>query len=535
MRVRSKKASPRKGQVPPPQPSQTHVFPAPTKGWVLNENLSLVTPGSARILDNWVCTTTGIRARGGSTKHATLSSTGGVTAFMSYKSGGAEKFFGATDDSIFEITSVADPGVIPTADVTGQTSGDYSSTQFGTVSGEYLYVLNGADDLQLYDGTSWAAINGASSPAITGVATSDLSFAWSFASRLFFVEKNTMTAWYLPVDSISGAASSFSLAGIFKKGGSLLFGATWSLDAGDGMDDKCVFVSTEGEVAIYEGTNPASASDWRKAGVFHISRPLGRNATIHAGGDLLVATELGVIPLSEAINKDAAALSLGAVSKPIEPHWRKMVNERTGQNWECLKWSENNMMVVSLPDIGPSEGSCLVVNLHTGAWSRFTGWDTQCLGQYGKTGFFGTSDGLVMSMETGGTDDGANYTCRLLGQHEGLSAPGYQKTAHQIRATFSVGTPINPKVSALTDHSETLSPAPNSPANFTADTWDVGLWDAAIWDAGVLVEQSSSWRSVGRTGYTIAPEVQLTFGVDPTPIVEIVSIELTYSVGALVA
>ncbi|TIR78102.1 MAG: hypothetical protein E5X19_32465, partial [Mesorhizobium sp.] len=75
-----------------------------------------------------------------------------------------------------------------------------------------------------------------------------LSFVWTYRSREFFIEKNTLTAWFLPVDAISGAASDFSLAGVFQKGGSLLCGGTWSLDAGDGVDDKCVFISTKGEV-----------------------------------------------------------------------------------------------------------------------------------------------------------------------------------------------------------------------------------------------------------------------------------------------
>lgn len=535
MKVRARKSAARKGAVQPQRPATTHVFPAPVRGLVLNENEVMAAPGGAKILDNWVCTVTGVRVRGGASKYATISASGGVTALMSYKDGASEKFFGATADSIFDISSVADPDIVPTAAVSGQSSGAYGWTQFGTTSGTYLYALNGVDDLQLFDGSSWAAINSGTSPAITGVNTSALSFPWSYASRMFFVESGTLNAWFLPVDSIGGAANSISLAGVFRQGGALLFGATWSLDAGDGLDDKCVFVSTEGEVAIFEGTDPSSSSAWSKVGVYQISKPMGKNAAVQAGGDLLIATELGVVPLSQAISKDKAALTLEAVTRPIEPYWRTLVNEQTTQEWEMLKWAENSTLIVSLPDIGPSEGACLVANLHTGAWSRFTGWDTQCLGQYGVTGYFGTSDGLVMSMETGGSDNGAVYTCSYLGLHEQLSAPGQQKTVGQIRATFSAATPINPKVSVTVDYQDTLASAPSSPADFDADVWDTGVWDEAIWDAASATSVTAEWVSVGRTGYAIAPEIQLTFGVSPAPAAELVSIEMTYSIGALVA
>ena len=68
-----------------------------------------------------------------------------------------------------------------------------------------------------------------------------------------FVKRDSLKAYYLPVASIGGAAQDVSLSGVFQRGGKLLLGATWSLDSGDGMDDKCVFVSDRGEAAIYSG------------------------------------------------------------------------------------------------------------------------------------------------------------------------------------------------------------------------------------------------------------------------------------------
>ncbi len=535
MQVRGKKTAPAhkfvNGQPPQAAPAETFTFPAPIRGWVLNENLATVQPAGARILDNWLCTTTGVRVRGGCVKHATVAA--GVKAIWAYNAP-TPKFFAATASAVYDITSPASPTVSPVASVSGQTSGDYSTAQFGTAGGNYLYAVNGADKPLLFDGSTFTAIDGASSPAITGVTTTTLSQVWSFANRLFFVQKDTMNAWYLPVDSIGGAANSFSLAGVFTKGGSILFGAKWSIDAGDGLDDKCLFVSTEGEVAVYQGTNPGSAADWSLVGIYTMPKPLGKNAYTTAGGDLLIATEVGLIPVSASVQNDLAALESKAVSGPIARYWQDQARS-IGSGWQLVKSPRKGVMFISQPDTSGVTKTALAVNLLTGAWSRVTGWDTRCVAYYNDNPYFGANDGCVYLMDASGSDAGSIYTALYLGQHEAMGVQGREKTVLQMQAMFQTGTPINPQLSALSDFSEATSSAPSSPANFTTDTWDSGLWDTAVWNATTTTENSARWTAAGVTGRTIAPELQLTFGITPTPVVELVAIDAQYRIGAVVA
>lgn len=588
---------------------QYKVFPAPSRGWIQNENLAQTQAGGASVFENWFPTTTGARVRGGTRQYQKIS-TGKVLSLFKYKSGSSEKLFASDLNNIFDITTVTDVETIPSADVMGQTAGYYSAQQFGTAGGEFLVCVNGADVMWQYDGTKWypvntgainalnydggtvafargetvtgaggasatiiaingdatsgtlyigpvtsgpfiddevltgsvagaAVANGAESSfstvTITNVNTDTLSQAWSFANRLFFVEESTMLAWYLPVDSVGGAANSFSLAGVFKKGGSLLFGATWSLDAGDGLDDKCVFVSTEGEVAVYEGSDPSSASTWSKVGVYQIGKPLGINATMQAGGDLLIATDFGLVPLSQAINQDAASLSRTGASRQIFPKWTDEVSNRGSIPWEILKWTDKSMLIVSLPrDTNALDAECLVANLETGAWGHWTNLDTRCLGEYNGRGFFGSNDGYVREFEIGGSDDGVPYVCTYVDQFDHLNSPAVHKVAKQCRATFKAAGPFNYKLSASSDYNVRLPAAPNSSADYIASEWDVGLWDEAIWDGAELFSVVSRWSSVGRAGYAIAPQIQITLGVTPTPKIELVSYDLTYTTGGVV-
>ena len=98
-----------------------------------------------------------------------------------------------------------------------------------------------------------------------------------------------MNAWYLPLDAVGGVLLPIYLAGAATKGGKLLFGASWSIDAGDGIDDKCVFVTDLGEVLVFTGSNPGDAANWRQEGRYQIGAPLGMNAHMLLGGDLIIA------------------------------------------------------------------------------------------------------------------------------------------------------------------------------------------------------------------------------------------------------
>ena len=518
-------------------PAQPFAFPAPVKGLVLNESRMSATPGSARILDNWICRTDSIRCRGGFRKYAKIAS-GPVVSMFTYRSGTTEKLFASSAAAVFDITTVVDADVIPTAEFSGQTSGYYSTANFGTTSGNYLYICNGDNSPRIYDGSTWTAVTGASTPAITGVTTSGLSQVWVYASRLWFVQKGTMKAWYLPVDSIGGAALSVSLAGVFKKGGSLLFGASWSLDAGDGLDDKCMFVSTEGEVAIYAGIDPSTSTTWALQGVYEISPPLGINATMRAGGDILTATATGLVPVSEAIKRDVASLSLGAVSRRIEQYWQDQANDyiTDALPWEIERWPSEGIMIVTQPKAVNSGGTMLVANLQTGAWSRFTGMDARCLSLFDGYVFFGSSDGFVYRMQESGSNDGLPYTCVYLGQHEQMGFMG-EKTLAQMRPLFSSNVQIAPQVSALVNYDEVTSPAPNASMGSGTDGWDISVWDVSLWDASAAAvsESDSQWTAIGRTGHAIAPEVQITIGETSLPVIDLIGIEAMFRPGSQVA
>ena len=513
-------------------------FVAASGGWVSAVNLALAKPGTAQVLENWIPTTTGIRLRAGCLKQGTASATEPLESCMTYIGAVTRKLFAAADGDILDLTSPADPDVAPAAAVTGRTSNYYAHINFTNPAGtNYLMCANGTDDIQTYDGAAWAAlISGAGVGELNGLASDTVDHLNVYRNRIWLTNK-TMTAYYLPTDSIAGTVGEIALAGVFRKGGYIMFSATWSLDSGDGLDDKIAFVSTEGEVAIYQN-DPVDAT-WGIVGLYDCSPPMGKNAFLKVGGDLLLLTEIGLIPLSAVISKDPAALGLAAVSRNIQPDWEAEARQRRGLPWEIVKWTSRNVAYISCPvtaDESITPPICFAVNLETGAWSKVTGWNTRCWALHDDGAYFGTNAGTLMRAEVTGADDGELIYHTYVGHMDHLGAISRHKTVLQARAVFRTKTVFEPLLAVTTDYQVQLPSYPSAAAvSGSPGEWDVGLWDVALWDTGLsYYTVNTYWKTIGLSGFAHAPIILVTSGSASPPSAELVMFDTTYEMGGLV-
>jgi hypothetical protein len=533
-------------------------FPAPVGGWIKNINLS--TPDARRpdgskvngaaVLENWFPTATGIRMRGGTSVHAVTPGLEDITALFTYVDGNNRSLFAATVTRVFDVTASFDTGYIiddlsdylvddlgdrlifgndPVPVVSGLSGGNWSVVQFSTPAGAFLRAVNGADTPRVYDGATWST-----SPAITGVTPETLSYVWSFKNHLFFVQKDTQNAWYLPVDSIGGAAVKFPLGGVFTRGGSLLFGASWSTDGGGGLSEQCAFFSSEGEVAVYQGTDPSTAATWSKVGVYRIGKPRGPKAFIRAGGDLVVATDIGFVPLSVAVQRDIAALSPSAISYSIEEAWNEAVLDRSESSWHCEVWPTRQMVLVVLPTPANSQAQMFIANARTGAWALFTGWEGTCVALFGDRLFYGSTEGRVIECEVTGTDQGAPYTATLVPLFDPLKSPASLKTGLLARSVVLAPQDVNISLSLQSDFDVNLPAPPDATGATAGSIWGSGIWGQSLWGATATKQTFQQWQSVSGDGYSLSVAGQITSGSLTAPDIEYVQTDLTYDVGDIV-
>ena len=495
--------------------SQTLTFPAPTAGWVQSGNEVRARPDQAEILDNWIPTAQGARLRGGTSEVDDAEAS--VVRLFTYNSGSTEDFFAATANDIFDATDVAG-GALRTS----LTNGDWSVTQISTAGGQFLVGVNGADSGWTYNGSfsdmSW-----------TGVDTADLSQIWVFSERLFAVEANTTSVWYLPVESITGTATEIDLGAVFGKGGNVLFGATWSLDSGAGLDDVCVFATTRGELAVYEGTDPSSADTWRLVGVYEIGVPLDKHAFFKAGGDLMIVTEDGIVPVSAAIKKDRAALQLDAITYAIEDAWKEVIQQRsTAYPITATLWQSGTLLIVGTPGQYKGRSVAFVANARTGAWCRITGWDVRCAAVWQDELYFADAAGKIYKADTGGTDAGQAYTAVWL--------PKFQTSVdmasvNSIGITYRAREKLHNAVQAHADYTPAEIREPTTFSSVTGSTWGSGVWGTFVWGASSALYTHNEWAAAYANGYALSGSFSITSNQTAKESVELLMMRLRVEKG----
>ncbi len=486
------------------QASAPVTFPAPMNGLITTSDIASQTPASASMLTNWFPTLTGARVRGGSAKQGIAADGLDFLSAFKYVKGSTERMFMATASAIYDMSSPAAPPATTAAVVTGLTSGDWCAFQHTNAGTSYLVCFNGSDSRRLFDGTTWST-----TPAITfsdATTMANLAYGWLFKKREFLIKSGSLDAYYLSaLDTVGGAAGVFPMAGIFKKGGSLLSGFSWSIESGNGPNEYCVFLTTEGEVAVYSGSDPSNAADFALVGVYQIGKPLGKNAWIKFGGDVLIATVDGLIPLSQAFNRSSEEIALVAASKAIDAEWRAAA-VATGSGWTLTLWPEENLVFVAFPDNPAVPDTVFVFHSQTRKWSFVSNWRARCFASFQKSLFFGSSAGSVWRGDFTGTDDGLPFQATYLSAFNPVGGFGQRKSASKAKM-FIKGSD-KPAVQLFARSDMDIS-APSfgvvSENKSGGSVWDVGLWDQAVWDgAGIGRNQYQFRQNVRAEGEMLA-------------------------------
>lgn len=468
--------------------------PAPVGGWNARDSLADMDKRDAVILDNLFPTVTDVRARKGYTQHAT-GMTGLITSLMSYSppSGGA-KLFAAVGANVYDVTT---QGAVGAAAVSSLTSDRFQHCNFGTGSGGNLVMCNGADSVRSYNGSTWTT------HTFTGVTSANLINVNAHKNRLWFVEKNTMKAWYnTTVQAIAGTYAAFPLDSIMTRGGYLVAMGTWTLDVGFGIDDYAVFISSEGQVAVYEGTDPADIAKWSLIGVYQVGSPIGYRCFTKYGGDLFLVLREGLTPLSVALKTEADTNNRRVTAKI-----QNAVNEYTQQyagnfGWQCLLYPSENMLLLNIPTTTTGSASVqLAMNTITGSWCRFTGWNAACWERHNDDIYFGGTNFVGQAWDTY-ADNGNFVQFQGLQSFNSHGANTQMKQVKMLRPVIATdgGPAVLMGVNADFDQSPPTGVLVSNPV--TAGVWDAGLWDVALWGGDPTIQRN--WQTAFAMGYSFA-------------------------------
>lgn len=471
---------------------------APTGGWNARDALTEMKPEDAVYLDNLIPDTLGVRLRRGVTSHVTGISGNFIESLLEYNSPGSNpKLFAADPQNIYDVTS---SGAVGAAVVTSLGSGRWQSRMFNAGGGDYLVIANGVDPVQNYNGSAWSV------PTINNVSSSSLIGVHSHMSRLWFIERASLSVWYLDALSVAGDATEIDLGGVSKKGGQLMAMGSWSRDGGEGLDDVAVFVTSGGEIHIYAGTDPSSVNTWSRIGTFEAPKPIGRRCLVKLGADLCYVSEQGVLSLPKFLAESSAGVNSTAVTDKISGAFRQACRDGGDLfGWEVIEYHKENLLIVNVPIRERATQHQYVVNLRTGAWCRWKDIPAGCWAKKGNDLFCGGNDGIVRQYGAANAtydDDGEPINALGVQAFNDFGTP-MQKHFTMVRPWVSAPTDYVPQVKMLVDFDESLPTFDPAAFEDIGPEWDVAEWDVAEWGSGV--DASAYWQSVTGTSAVGAP------------------------------
>lgn len=468
--------------------SGTYNLPAPTGGLNVRDSFTDMEEKDAVEMTNVFPEANYVAVRKGYASWTT-GLTDPVHSLMTWNGlNGVDKLFAGAGTSIW-----TGDGGTASASVTGLTNVDFQWTCLKNSGGMYLLVVNGADSMRAYNGSVW------STPVITVATSSTFVNVCQFKERLWFATKDSLDLYYLPAQAIAGAAVLFPMGSVFRRGGYVIGLGSFSNDAGEGPDDYFTIVTNNGEVAVYQGTDPDSANTWSLVGRFDVGMPIGRRCTVRLNGDLGVITQDGVVSMQAALRFDRASIQRATITGKIQTLFSQLATDyKSNFGWSPCVYPRARYMIVNVPEIEDMTQTQLVMNTITGSWCKFTGMDAGCWGVANDLLYFGGNDGVIYQADIGYLDNLTDNIPWAIQTAWQMPAGATNKIFTAVRPVLLVGTGVE---FAITVNVDFQSVAPTGTLAALAPDNSTMVWPwvwPGVWGGQTILDQR--WQSAGAIG-----------------------------------
>ncbi|RAK51195.1 hypothetical protein DJ017_19750 [Phenylobacterium soli] len=452
---------------------------------------------NAVILDNWIPRGGYLQLRRGFVEQVSGTADPVETLVAWRGAASGDKLFACAGANIYDVTT---SGALPAASYASAASAKWNYTNFANDAGRFAILVNGSNTPLKYDGSSFAttAITGTSG-AIT-LTPSNLKYVMAHKARLHFAEKDTLRVWYLAVNAIAGSSGLLDLGPIFTKGGVLVGLARLTLDGGIGPDDYAAYLTSEGQVALYQGTDPSDANNWSLVGVYSLPKPIGDRCLLEHGTDALVLTEAGLLSLTQALRLSEDEQRTNSYSRYVTNAFAAAAASY-GSNfgWSVTSYSgRGGLIVVNVPTAELSTSQQFVRCTETGRWCRFTGIDAFCWATANGAIYFGSTLG-VYEWDQGASDNSVTIVGDILPAFQDFGNRTMLKSAKLVRAQLYAPSIVRPALDVVTDYDKNTIP---TDIQTTVTPGDISPDDANV------VRQD--WTGASGIGYALSPRMRVS-------------------------
>lgn len=480
-------------------------LPAPVLGWNARDSLDGMAPGYAVQLDNFFPYNGFVAVRGGSTLY--VGGLGGPVKTLAYWNDAAtEKVIAGANGQLWDVSQGSAVSL-----ASGFTNDEWQwvqnkGTRTATAATAVLYLLNGVDTAQFYNGTAvapvaWTAAAGGPTLNLAALHNATIS-----KDVLYVAEKGQLGFWHSAKGAVAPTVELtwFDLGTILPNGGEIVAIATYTVEGGQGPDDYTCFVASTGWIAVYRGGDPSQATDWGIIGRYPLGTTLGKRCVLEVAGDVIVMTVNGYISMRQFIQIGGLLRQSFVFNDNIQPEVVRQTLATKGLfGWQPVLVPGQTLAVFNVPLSGTTFEQH-IVNTQTEAWARIKGWNALCWLATTDRLLYGSTDGKVIAAnESTLEESGGLIVADGITAFSEFGLRGVRKHFQMYKPVLEISGAATVRMAMAVDYdlNAPLTETAAAPLE-TSAVWNVGEWNRGKW--GGAPRTVNNWLSAGQLGYSAA-------------------------------
>ena len=511
---------------------------APIGGWNTFDSLDNMPPDSAIILENLIPSAGTVDTRKGTFPYADTGTGQPVETVASLDTNNISRLVVASAGGMWDMTD-SDP-LLPTQfSFSMHPAGTFNSSRWQTINFRGLAV-NGLEEEDEGVLIMCSGLDPAQKFAAPYNTTTSIPFTQEdpndpnaqieldgnfigvevYKGRTYYWYDDDDAFWYAQAGGYQGEMKRFPLGSMIQRGGKIVMITTWTQqDSGDGKDDFMVIVFSTGEILIYQGDDPETIGFFEMVGRYITAEPLSVRGKDKYGSDIIIMTKDGYIALSTIVQQGRIS-DVPAFSRLITDAIKQATsNTFLTYGWEATLFAKEGLFIFNVPDTQTTFVQH-VLNTVTQRWCKFTGINVNCMVVHNERLFGGTSDGRVLGIMEGTSDEGRAIYFTALPAFNYYEDAGNHKilSAAQIIPTHSNPELIDLRGYADFNYPEILSEIPIHAQSTGDGVWSVdpahpavelgSYWDEDFWASGNNVFTTRGWQNVSAFGYAVSVMVR---------------------------
>jgi hypothetical protein len=218
------------------------------------------------------------------------------------------------------------------------------------------------------------------------------------------------------------------------------------------------------------------------------------------GGDLLLLTQDGLVPMSAALQSSRLDPRINLTDKIYYAVSQAATVYYAEFGWQINYFASENMLILNIPN-GTGYDQ-YVMHTITKAWAKFTGVNAICWEVAGDNKIYFGSNGFVGNFYNQTSDAGANIVATAQQAYSYFDSRGQLKRFTMVRPILQTDNGLPTVLCGISTDFDTV-PLTNqlafNPNSLDTGIWDVSLWNEASWGGQLFV--TKYWQGVTGTGF----------------------------------